>query len=283
VTKTIPIRRRLVGEALRRYREGRAFTLEDAARILSCDRSKISRIETGDRGIQAADLVKLLNEYGVPAAQRDVLHSIAWKRGAYGGWDDYRDVLPAGFAELLIIESVASEIVVYQPQQVPALLQTEDYARAIAAASPDVPVAWEDKVVEAVLARQQLILAQRQSPVDVLISEAAIRQPVGTRRVMRDQLIRLAHGAVNDPTVTIRVIPFSARANAGLVIGSTTLLRLSDAMPDFGVVHLDGLAGGTFLNDPASVAAYSGALGKVRESALSPPESAELITALSRE
>ena len=283
MTKTIPIRRRLVGDALRRYREGRAFTLEDAARMLSCDRSKVSRIESGDRGIQAADLVTLLNEYEVPAAQREVLHSIAWKRGAYGGWDDYRDVLSAGFVELLIIEAAASEITVYQAQQVPALLQTEDYARAIAVASPDVPVAWEGKIVEAVLARQRLILAQRESPVDVLISEAAIRQPVGTRRVMRDQLTRLAHGAVNDPTVTIRVVPFSARANAGLFIGSTTLLRLSDAMPDFGVIHLDGLAGGTFLDDPASVKAYSGTLTKVRQSALSPPESAELITVLSRE
>ena len=47
-----PVRRRLVGSALRRYREDLGYALEDAARILECDRSKISRIETGQRGIR---------------------------------------------------------------------------------------------------------------------------------------------------------------------------------------------------------------------------------------
>lgn len=42
-----PVRRRLVGDALRRYRENLGYTLDDAARILECDRSKVSRIETG--------------------------------------------------------------------------------------------------------------------------------------------------------------------------------------------------------------------------------------------
>ena len=40
-------RRLLIGAALRRYREDLGFILEDAARVLECDRSKISRIETG--------------------------------------------------------------------------------------------------------------------------------------------------------------------------------------------------------------------------------------------
>jgi transcriptional regulator with XRE-family HTH domain len=43
-------RRLLIGAALRRYREDLGFILEDAARVLECDRSKISRIETGQRG-----------------------------------------------------------------------------------------------------------------------------------------------------------------------------------------------------------------------------------------
>jgi hypothetical protein len=42
---TIPVRRRVVGGALRRYRENVGFGLDDAARVLECDRSKISRIE----------------------------------------------------------------------------------------------------------------------------------------------------------------------------------------------------------------------------------------------
>ena len=56
------MRRRLVGGALRRYRENVGYALEDAARVLECDRSKISRIETGQRGIRPKELRELLTE-----------------------------------------------------------------------------------------------------------------------------------------------------------------------------------------------------------------------------
>jgi transcriptional regulator with XRE-family HTH domain len=62
VTGTPPVRRRLLGAALRRYRENLGYGLDEAARILECDRSKISRIETGQRGIRAKELRELLAE-----------------------------------------------------------------------------------------------------------------------------------------------------------------------------------------------------------------------------
>ena len=54
-----PVRRRLVGRALRRYREGRGYTLNDVARMLECDASKLSRIELGQRGIRDKELREL--------------------------------------------------------------------------------------------------------------------------------------------------------------------------------------------------------------------------------
>ena len=47
----LPARQRLVGWYLRDYRESAGYDLADAARVLGCNRSKISRIETGQRGI----------------------------------------------------------------------------------------------------------------------------------------------------------------------------------------------------------------------------------------
>ena len=58
-----PVRRRLVGGALRRYRENLGFTLDDAARILECDRSKVSRIETGQRGMVITNKVEFQAPY----------------------------------------------------------------------------------------------------------------------------------------------------------------------------------------------------------------------------
>ncbi len=79
MTDAPPVRRRVLGAALRRFREQVGCTLDEAAGILDCGRSKISRIETGQRGVRATELQELLAEYGVDELQRDVLLSLAHK------------------------------------------------------------------------------------------------------------------------------------------------------------------------------------------------------------
>src|SRR5580704_19455098 len=105
-----PARRRLVGNALRRYRENVGYALEDAARVLECDRSKISRIETGQRGIRPKELRELLTEYGVPDREQAALVAIASRGGRRGWWHPYTDVLPGPYLDYVIMESAASEI-----------------------------------------------------------------------------------------------------------------------------------------------------------------------------
>src|ERR1700756_381976 len=134
VTGDPPVRRRLVGSALRRYRENMGYALEDAARVLECDRSKISRVETGQRGIRPKELRELLSEYGVPGGEQAALLAIASRGAQRGWWQPYADVLPAPYLDYVIMESAAAEIMTYEAQVVPDLLQTEEYARAIAAA-----------------------------------------------------------------------------------------------------------------------------------------------------
>ena len=45
MTAIPPVRRRIIGAALHRYRQDPGFELDDAARILECDRSNISSAE----------------------------------------------------------------------------------------------------------------------------------------------------------------------------------------------------------------------------------------------
>src|ERR1700733_12219672 len=82
-----PVRRRLVGRALRQYREAMGYTLEDAARILECDRSKVSRIESGQRGIRGKELRELLAEYGVAGKEQAVLELLANPRAGRGWFE----------------------------------------------------------------------------------------------------------------------------------------------------------------------------------------------------
>jgi transcriptional regulator with XRE-family HTH domain len=91
---TPPVRRRILGAALRRYRENLGYSLEGAAQILGCDRSKISRIETARRGIRPTELRDLLAEYGVDEPEQRTLASLVDPRADRGWWQDYADVLP---------------------------------------------------------------------------------------------------------------------------------------------------------------------------------------------
>src|ERR1700741_533383 len=119
VTGDLPVRRRLVGGAPRRYRENVGYALEDAARVLECDRSKISRIETGQRGIRPKELRELLTEYAVPDSEQAALLAIASSGGPHGWWHQYADVLPGAYLDYAIMESAASEIMTYEAQVVP--------------------------------------------------------------------------------------------------------------------------------------------------------------------
>jgi transcriptional regulator with XRE-family HTH domain len=105
-----PVRRRLVGKALRRYREGMGYTLDDVARIMECDRSKMSRIELGQRGIRDKELRELCLEYGVADDQQAMLRLLADPRGAFGWYLDYDRVLHGAWRDYLTLETAASKL-----------------------------------------------------------------------------------------------------------------------------------------------------------------------------
>jgi transcriptional regulator with XRE-family HTH domain len=276
------VRRRLVGGALRRYRENVGYSLEDAARILECDRSKISRIETGQRGIRPKELRELMGEYGVPASEQLALLAIASRGGQHTWWHPYAEVWSDAYLDYVIMESAASEIMAYEAQLIPDLLQTDDYTRAIAAAEPGFLTDQQrEDAVAAKAVRRQVVLGGR-SPVrlGVILGEGALHQAVGGPDVLAGQIAHLVKLAGDYPAVTIQVLPFSVGAHAAAGSGSLAILRFPDA-PSLGVVYLEALSGGVYLEDQADVARYVRAFALLRAAALSPADSADLLRNLS--
>lgn len=281
-----PIRRRLLGAALRRYRENLGYGLEDAARILACDKSKISRVETGHRGMSAAELCQLLDEYGVPGEEQEALAAIAHRGHDAGWWQGYRDVLSDAGQDLAIMEAAATEILAFASQCVPDLLQTEDYARAMADADPSHSSDEQrSRAVQSTLIRQAVVLGDRRVRLEAVVTEGAVRQMVGGAEVMRRQLKRLANlgddagNPVGD--VTVRVLPFDAGAHAVAGAGAVMILRFS-AVPGLGVVHIGGLNGGASLDAPQDVRRYAGAFAVLRVTALTPADSVRLLRDMAR-
>jgi transcriptional regulator with XRE-family HTH domain len=262
-------RRLLLGAALRRYRENQGFILEDAARVLECDRSKISRIETGQRGIRPKELRELLTEYGVGEHEQDTLAAIAQAGDRSARWRHYGDTIPGPYREYLALEQAASDIFIYDPQHIPDLLQTPEYARANVASDP--PFQAD---AELTLSRQQILSKQRPR-LTALIGEAALRQANGDPGVMRNQLSVLA--AIGE-RIAVQVLPSTCGLPSS---GPVTILRFAET-PGLGAVYLPGLSGGICLVSQQDVASYTTAFEHLRAAALPPAASAHLICEIAR-
>ena len=272
-----PARRRLTGAALRRYREAVGYDLADAARVLGCDRSKVSRIESGERGIRAEELRILLADYGVDTSAAQALLALSAPSLTRGWWQEFGGVVADGMAEFAPIEALASAIAIFEAHRVSDLLQTEDYAKAVIAASQaddGAEQATRDSRLAAVLARQRAVLGRRPD-VTVVIAEAALLNVVGGTRVTRGQLDWLARVASDDGHIVIHVLPLTR----GTQVAATGPMTIADVggVPSLGAVHVPGVRGGICLDDPSAVAAHTRAFEQLRMHALSPAASARFL------
>ena len=128
------ILRLLLGAQLRRLREARGISAQEAARAIRGSESKISRIELGRNAVREIDIADLLTLYGITdRAEREQMLSLASRANQPGWWQRYQDVLPTWFQSYIGLEESAESIRSYDSQFVPGLLQTEDYAAAVLA------------------------------------------------------------------------------------------------------------------------------------------------------
>ena len=275
-----PPRRRLLGEALLTYRVARGLVLEDMADLLDCHPSKLSRIETGQRGISALDLQDLLSIYDVPdrdqaalAALATPVRSPAWAREAAA-------ILPLADIDYLQLETTARQIRYYGAVQVPDLLQTAQYAAALAAAQPEASERDRDTLLPTLLARQQALRSRRTVQVTIIVGEAALHQQVGTPDVMRQQIIRLADACDESARWAVRVLPFTSGARAAAMTQAATACHLRLAAPRLSIVQTGALPGATYLTSPGQVSDYAARLIRLEEAALTPALSGSFLRQL---
>jgi transcriptional regulator with XRE-family HTH domain len=267
-----PVRRQLVGGALRRYRENLGCTLADAARALNCDASKISRIETGQRGLRAAELRVLLSEYGADEDTQAALMAIASPGGSAGWWSDH--LLSPAEQDYMGLEALSAQACYYAPLQVPELLQAPAYAEAQVEADLGLATgAMPNPQVEAILARQEAILDGTRD-LTAVITEAALRQAVGRREVMCQQAAHLAD-LCETGRVVVHVLPFAALAHPAPASGAMTILRVGGPA-GIPVAYLPGIAASQFLT-AEDATLHVRAWEQLRAYALSRGESAELL------
>jgi transcriptional regulator with XRE-family HTH domain len=269
------IRQRELGMRLRELRNHLGLTVEDVGRQMLCSATKISRLETGTRRASPRDVRDLCRIYGVTdQAEADNLMELARQSRESGWWTQYDEPI---LSPLLGLEQEAASITVFSMYYVPALLQTNDYARALIRGierkmQPDVL----DQRLEARMRRQQLLYRESPPKYLVLLDEAVLHRQVGSATVMRVQLDKILEAAAGG-TATVRVIPFDAGVHAS-TDSNFSLLEFGKDLPQGPVVFLEGLFSNRYLERPVEIDRYQEAVEYLNDAALSLEGSANLIS-----
>jgi transcriptional regulator with XRE-family HTH domain len=272
----------LLGAQLRRLREAKGISREDAGYLIRASESKISRMELGRVGFKERDIADLLSLYGVTHQnERAALLALARQANNPGWWQRYSDILPNWFQTYLGLEEAATLIRTYEVQFVPGLLQTEDYARAVIThGNPGDPAEEIERRVGLRMKRQQLLSRSNAPQVWAVVDEAALRRPMGSQAVMAAQLEHLIK-ASELPNVTLQVLPFHVGAHAAEA-GAFTILRFPEAdLPD--VVYIEQLTGALYLDKRDDVDAYMAAVDRLSVESAPPRGTVEILSRILQE
>ncbi|MEU2793219.1 helix-turn-helix transcriptional regulator [Streptomyces sp. NPDC007100] len=275
--------RRLGGELLR-MREAQGLRQASAAEALTASVPKVAKMERGLVPMRDPDIRALCHLYesdddatlarllGLAKLDRE-------RRKANGWWNEYpalRDM-----AEYVALEDVATSVRTWQQAVVPGLLQTADYARALAVANG----AWADlseiePSVEARMARQERLGGEDPLQLWAVVHEGALRQLVGGRQVMRTQLAHLLENLAR-PNVRVQVLPSSAGAHPGMSCAFTVVSFDEPGAVD--VVHMDTASATVWLESELDAAHHGAIFDRITRLGLAQRNSEQVISDIRKE
>ncbi|HEY7485616.1 MAG TPA: helix-turn-helix transcriptional regulator [Streptosporangiaceae bacterium] len=252
----------MVGTQLRRLRESKGVTREQAGAAIRATHSKISRLELGRSGFKQRDVADLLTLYGITAErERETLLDLARQASAPGWWHQYNDIMPSWLEVYVGLEATASVIRSYEMQFVHGLMQTPEYARAVVLLRhKDAPESDIERRVSLRMSRQRLLRQPDAPTLWAVLDEAALRRPLGSRSVMRGQLKHLIELS-GRPNVTLQIVPFRAGGHAAAG-GPFTILRFPQ--PDLAdVVYLEQLNSALYLDKREDIDDYTAVMNEL--------------------
>src|SRR2546430_7863699 len=128
--------RLLVGNELRRTRDARGLTQDQAGERIGAKADHISRLELAQTRVRVAEVEKLLEFYGDDPQHIEAIVTIARGANTRGRWSGHRAVFPEWFRMYVDLEDAAERIRQVASETIPGILQVESYIRTIHAEWP---------------------------------------------------------------------------------------------------------------------------------------------------
>jgi len=272
---------RSFGSAVREAREALDDkpSLRAVAGQLGIDPSRLSKIETG-KAVPSPEIAeRILDHVGVTGDHKTEILALLVGAETEQPW--YANTLPEQRQHTSMIveaEDVAREIFAYTIGVVPGLLQTKRYARAIMVGGGD-PLPANEVTIRVMtrMGRQGVLAEEREHPVKLiaLIHETALRQMIGGRDVMIEQLEFLLK-IMNRSNVDVRIVPDGLDWHEGLE-GSFSLISPREDADLYPLVFLENRRSGQILHADEDVAAYRDAVDSLLRLAMTAAATEEAI------
>jgi transcriptional regulator with XRE-family HTH domain len=277
VNKASGVSTRGIGFELERHRRAAKKTLQDVADALGVSTSTISRLENGKRQPSVEEVASILTVLGITGTERNRLLNQARGDNGLGLIEGSNPTVQT--RTYLNFEARAATITNFELMLIPGLAQTPEYAHAIISA---IQVDEEEPDIEVRVGRRmarQAILARSKPPqLNLIITEGALRLPIGGPAVMARQVRHLAQLSQR-PTVSVRIVPAEIVGHAGL-LGQFVILTFDSAST---VVHVEDRTTGLFLDDPDRVALYMLTVEKLAGVALDESDSHRLMVSIAHD
>jgi hypothetical protein len=265
----------VLGAQLRRLREGAEISRADAGYSIRGSESKISRLELGRVSLKERDVADLLTMYGVSDEQeRAAFLDMVKRSNEPGWWHRFTDLMPDWFQDYVGLEEGASRILTYELQFVPGLMQTEDYARAIAShGRPELAGRDVERRVALRMQRQKSLARPGAPRLWSVIDESVLHRPIGGRDVMLAQIEHLIN-LTRQPQVTLQVVSY--RMSGYAAEGPFTMLRFTEPeLPD--LVYIEHLAGALYLDKSGEIELYSRVFDRLTVDAETPSNTRQML------
>ena len=288
--------RRRLGAELRRIREAVGLTGKQAGAVIERSAATISRFESAKTAAHCPrrfEVSALLDAYRtrnsdiVTQEKKRELEFLAMEGKKEQWFDPFKDLTTGAMIadhqiRYMEFESDASAIMTYEPDLVPGLLQTHDYARAVARIYfANRSLADHDRFAEFRMTRQTVLQTKASPPrLSLLVNEGALRRFFAGGAIHRAQLQKLIEAIRNEAGSTRVHLIRSSVATPAALGGPFVILRFPEDSEEEALVYLETRSGADYLTAPDDVERFSRYFVDLRDAALRAEDAVTLIQSI---
>lgn len=269
------VRRIQLGRELRRLREAAEVSPLEARAAIDCSKSRFEHIERGRNVPSKAELILLVRDLYQAGDAIATLEEIRTEASKRGWWSTY--TLPEWLAGYVGLEHDATSVRELALENIPGLLQTEEYMRTLTTLDVRLSEKEVDKRLRARLQRQERITGGDPLQLTAVVSEGALMRCARDARVAVGQLAQLIERAAW-PNIDVRVLPFDAGLHVGMAGPFSLLSFPDDLLAD--VAYQEYVVGGHLIDNQSIVSQLDTLFDELRSQSLGASESLAMIAQL---